>query len=701
MSNQRLLDLFLVESQELIAELESGLVQLEKTPEDSEIVHRLFRAAHTLKSSAGMTGIEGMVEVAHALENILEQVRSGGRGLQSELITALLQGADVLKEMLRLVSEDRPPQSAQGTQAVLARLARFQTSGSGAPASPSKPAPASPGAAAPKQRVFRIDLALAPTLFETGPDPALLFEELAELGELLAVEPDLSALPPLAQMDPAKLYARWRIRLRTPADLAAVQGVFLFVADRGTIDLREEGSPADDKPLGELLVEDGLVSPKEVSEALGAQKKLGEILVDSGKVKPGDLERVLARQREAREHRQGSSVRVGIDKLDRLVNLVGELAIAAAQVHQSVRDERARADRRLAVAEALLRISRDIQEQVMSVRMLPVEETFNRFQRMVRDLSLELGKKVALETSGTETELDKNVLEQLADPLKHMVRNSLVHGIEAPAERAAAGKPGEGRIRLSAAQCEGEILIEVSDDGRGIDPDKVLAKARAAGLVREDAALSRRQILELIFLPGLSTAAEVSELAGRGVGLDVVRRNVENLRGSVRVQSEKGAGTTFQIKLPLTLAIIEGLHVMVGEETLVLPILSVVELISVAPGVIQTVEDKGELVTVRGELVPVTRLRDLFGLPRRAPGSEDVLVIVEQAGRKFGVLVDRVLGVEQAVIKPLDSSYALFAQSTPAARSKALAGASIRGDGGVGLIVDVGSLERLAFGEAA
>ncbi len=694
MSTQRLLDLFLVESQELIAELESGLVQLEKVPGDSEVVNRLFRAAHTLKSSAGMTGVDAMVEVAHALENILEQVRSGGRALQSELITALLQGADVLKEMLRLVSEAQPPQSAPGAREVLARLAQFLTPGPRPEAEAAKAGPA-------KERVLRIDIALSPSLFETGPDPALLFEELAELGEILGVEADLSALPPLPQLDPAKLYARWRVRLRTAADLAAVQGVFLFVIDRGAVDVREEGSAADDKPIGELLVEDGLVSPKEITEALGAQKKLGELLVDSGKVKSGDLERVLSRQREAREHKQSSSVRVATEKLDRLVNLVGELAIAVAQVHQSVRDERARPDQRLAVAEGLLRISRDIQEQVMSARMLPVEETFNRFQRMVRDLSLELGKKVRLQTSGTETELDKNVLEQLADPLKHMVRNCLVHGVETPEERKAAGKPEEACIRLSAAQCEGEILIEVADDGRGIDPDKVLAKARATGLLREDAALNGRQILDLIFLPGLSTAAEVSELAGRGVGLDVVRRNVENLRGTVRVQSEKGAGTTFQIKLPLTLAIIEGLHVMVGEETLVLPILSVVELISVAPGMIQTVEDKGELITVRDELVPVTRLRDLFGIGRRGPGAEAVMVVVEQAGRKFGALVDRVLGVEQAVIKPLDSSYALFAHAAASARSKALAGASIRGDGGVGLIVDVGSLERLAFGEAA
>jgi two-component system chemotaxis sensor kinase CheA len=433
---------------------------------------------------------------------------------------------------------------------------------------------------------------------------------------------------------------------------------------------------------------------------LKKQKRIGELLVESGKIEPQTLQKLVKKQESARQLRQKSSIRVDTEKLDRLVNLVGELVICVAQVNKKTRDPYITAEARISAVEALEQNSRELQEQVMSLRMVPVRETFDRFIRPVRDLANEMGKFVVLETSGTETELDKNVIEQLVDPLKHMIRNCVSHGIELPQERIAAGKSDTGRIHLKAMQREGHIIISVMDDGQGIDPDTVLQKARERGLVAEGRVFSPKEIYELLFQPGFSTAKEVNEVSGRGVGLDVVRKNVEALRGTIEVESEYGKGTTFRIKLPLTLAIIDGMNVKVGTETISIPLLSVVELIEPTTEVMKTVEGKGEIVDVRGEILPMIRLSEVFQFHGGRQDKRDAkVVIVENEGRKFGVLVDQVLGMEQAVIRPLDMSFELFKRLEGSyQRTEGIAGATILGDGTVGLIFDVNGIERLAFG---
>jgi two-component system chemotaxis sensor kinase CheA len=420
-----------------------------------------------------------------------------------------------------------------------------------------------------------------------------------------------------------------------------------------------------------------------------------------GKVTQQSLDNALAKQQHARRLHKSTTIRVDTDKLDSLVNLVGELAIAIAHVNQSTRIDKALNSARDAALEGLERIGRELQTQVMSVRMVTIEETFNRFKRTVRDTALELGKHVVLETSGTDTELDKIVIEQLADPLKHMIRNAIAHGIESPADRIRIGKSDTGRIHLSAAQQQGHIVIEVRDNGRGIDSDAVLRIARQRGLVQADQNLTEKQILGLIFEPGFSTAQQVNEISGRGVGLDVVLQNVKQLRGTVDVEARRGQGTTFRIKLPLTLAIIDGMNVKVGRETLTIPMVSVVELIAPRADQLATVEGQGELIEVRGEYMPVVRLNEVLEskTSERGIGVDTVVVVVENEGRKFGILVDRVLGLEQAVVKPLHKTFSVVQRLEHGfEKPDGVAGATILGNGEVALILDVPGVERMAFG---
>ncbi len=700
-----LMKIFVSESEDLLANLEQGLMSLEADTADDEVIHMIFRVAHTLKGNAGITGIDAIVSFAHVMEGVLDRVRSHALPVSHELITLLLNAGDVLKEMVSAAAAGAVVTLTEEHQLVLDRFAPFAGDGAAkAEAGADATSPRAPSGPS----VFAIDMRFREDIFATGQDPALLLQELGALGEVLQIQTDVSRLPPLDQAEATRCYLSWRMLLSTNASRSDLEAVFLFVMEDNEIRIEDvtksfagrREAQAADKKLGELLVEQGVVQQADVLEVVSAQRKVGELLIEAGKVKRDELNKVLAKQEAARRVRQNSSIRVDTDKLDGLVNLVGELVICVAQVNQNARDAAATHEARIAAAEVLVQISRDLQDQAMSLRMVPVRETFDRFKRAARDVAEQLGKFVIVEATGIETELDKNVIEQLADPLKHMIRNCISHGIESPAERIAAGKSDTGRVFLRAAQREGRIIIEVADDGRGVDPERVLAKARELGLVPPGKTLSEREIYELLFAPGFSTAAQVNEISGRGVGLDVVKRNVQELRGTVEIESELGKGTTFRIRLPLTLAIIDGMTAKVGPETVTIPLLAVIELIEPAAGVIKTVAGKGELVDVRGELLPMVRLSDVFDFPRADPKTvESKVVVVENQGRKFGVMVDRVLGMEQAVIKPLDRSFALFSRLDGRyERPEGIAGATILGDGSIGLILDVHGIERMAFG---
>jgi len=538
-----------------------------------------------------------------------------------------------------------------------------------------------------------------PDLFLTGQDPLMLIRELADIGELLEVRPYTTTLPDFYTIIPTTCYISWDIRLKTKQPLSEIQNIFIFVADENTIriaDITDQYKGGVDmslaeKPIGEILVERGHIRDEDVLEALKEHKTTGEALVEKGKVPKAVIDKVVKEQTESRKVVKTSTIRVDTDKLDKLVNLVGEMVISVARLSQlasEVRDEKV--SRTLANANAALeRISRDLQEQVMRVRMVPVEGTFNRFRRVVRDLAFEQGKKIDLKMSGTETELDKNVIEQIGDPLKHMIRNSIDHGIETPQERLASGKPEVGIIWLKAFQREGNIFIEISDDGRGINKDKLLNKAREKGLALPDKNYTDEEIFQFMFAPGLSTADKVTELSGRGVGMDVVKRNIEGLRGTVDVRSELGKGSTFTVKLPLTLAIIDGMMVKVGSEVLTVPLSVIDKSVRPKPEEVKTVEGKGELIDIRGDYIPLVRLYELFEIPTEKLDPTQALVLIVQSSKsRYGILVDDVLGQTQAVIKSIDKNFR---------KIDGTSGATILGDGRVSLILDIYGIERMAF----
>ncbi|MEW5706930.1 MAG: chemotaxis protein CheA [Actinomycetota bacterium] len=693
MDHNKLLETFITEASELIQDLEIDLVALEDSADD-ELINRIFRAAHTIKGSAGVVGLTELSDFTHTMESVLDLLRSHELTVTSELISVLLRAVDQIKAMVKVAAGEEKEVDEREAQFILGLLSQFLPGNNTLAQNTDN---SLSGNDVNKTSYFEINMRLSPNLFETGTDPLMLIRELQDLGELVDIEVDTSRLPDFHILDVYRLYLSWRLVLKTSEPFSRIENVFIFVQDNSDISIEDVSHHFKDgvdmrladKKLGEILVDKGLVSASDINCALSQQKKIGELLVEEGKVSKSDVQEALEKQLKSREVQKSTTIRVETEKLDKLVNLVGELVIAVArvdQVYNQANDNKRAMDGAL---EGLGRISRELQEQVMRTRMIPVEGLFSRFHRVVRDLANAEQKLVRLELSGIETELDKNVIEQLSDPLKHLIRNAVDHGIELPEERLKVGKTEEATIRLVAYQQEGSIIIEVSDDGRGIDYKAIFNKAVEKGIAKDTDELSPQDIYRFMFLPGFSTAKQVTEVSGRGVGLDVVKRNIEDLRGTIEVMSELGKGTTFRIKLPLTLAIIDGMNVKVGNEVLTVPLLSIVESIRPSKESVKTVEGKGEIIDVRGEYLPLVRLHEVFGIETGKINPWEALVVVVESGlRKFGILVDDVLGQQQAVIKSLEKNFR---------HVEGAAGATILGDGMVSLILDIHGLEKMAF----
>ncbi len=660
MPDPELMGLFITESEELLLLLEQALMSLEDDPHNDELINQLFRSAHTIKGGAGIVGLAPIVDFTHTMEAAMDRLRTRELAVTGSLVSVLLQCKDVLDEMVAIVSDggDLAPRPAWAeAQDSLRDLAG---------AEPDRAELARQAAAAWGPRIWQITLEFRPDLFATGQDPEMLLIELADLGTLVEVCANTTALPPLEQLEPELLYTWWRVVVETDRPKCELDNVFLFVEDDNTISIEDVS-----------LEHDG-------AHIAVAEQKLDE---------PSDPSAVSANEpNSAPTTRRQNNIRVSTDKLDKLVNLVGELVISISQVNNASRDTHVSQRERYAALEELDMIGRDLQEQVMTMRMVPVEELFSRYKRMVRDLAGDLGKQAQLEISGGQTELDKNVIEQLADPLKHLVRNCVDHGLEDTETRENSGKSSVGTVFLRASQHGGNIVIEVGDDGRGLDRVSIKATAVQRGLLAADATPSDDELFGLLFHPGFSTKAEVTNVSGRGVGMDVVRRNLGEVRGSVTVSSEMGQGTLFRISLPLTLAIVEGMTVRVGTETLTIPLLSIVEQLRPKPEHLKTVQGKGEVVAVRDEYLPLVRLHNVFGYGAEFVDPSSALVMVIEGNKtNYGLLVDEVLGQEQAVIKSLGENF----QGV-----NGISGATILGDGRVSLIVDTQGLEHMAFSEA-
>ena len=680
---------FREEAFELLSELETSLLELEEMPEDSELIGRVFRAMHTIKGSGAMFGFNDISHFTHEVESVYDQVRSGKIKVTRQLIDLTLSARDLIRQMLE--ARDGNSVSSSVSEKIVSELrglvpcqqAQQQT----------VQAPAQPECSN-REITYRIRFRPSAGLMKNGTDPLLLLNELGSLGRHRIIA-QKESLPKLEDIVPEDCYTAWDIILTTDKGLDAIRDVFIFVEDQADISIQPIGGDTavrddDCRRLGEILMERGDISGEDLASVLPLQKKVGELLVEKGLVAHGRVESALAEQQhmnEVRENREktetASSIRVSSEKLDRLVDLVGELVTIQARL------TRAAADRRdmslIYISEEVERITGELRDNTMDIRMLPIGSTFSKFRRLVRDLSKELGKEIEMTTTGAETELDKTVIEKLNDPLVHLIRNCIDHGIELPADRELAGKQRSGNVHLSAMHSGAYVVIEISDDGKGLDAEAIRNKAVEKGLITAETELQEKELYSLILAPGFSTAKAVTSVSGRGVGMDVVKKAIDDLRGTIGISSWKGQGSVMTLRLPLTLAIIEGLLVRVAGEHFVVPLSAVFECVELSS------TDDGALhgrniINVRGQVIPFIRLREKFSLGNSSPAIEHV-VIAEIAGIQCGFVVDQVIGEHQTVIKSLGSVYR---------NVEGISGATILGDGTVALILDLPSLFHAA-----
>jgi two-component system chemotaxis sensor kinase CheA len=695
---------FIIESRELLEQMEEALLRIEQAQEDPEVINAIFRAAHTIKGSAGLFGLEYIVAFTHVAESVLDRIRGNELAIDAELVALLLAARDHIGNLVEHAAAGEEPgtDSEQQSRELIARLNTYLGHKSGE---------TSAKAGMPVEQTAKVEreggggdqvvtdnwhlsLRFGPEVFRNGMDPLSFVRYLGTFGTLVNVVTMVETVPPLSQLDAESCHLGFEISFQTAADKAAIESAFEFVRDDCQLHILPPHSkaaeyidlirdlPEEDMRLGEILVKCGTLTAAELERALleqnAEQRPIGEVLLENQVVQPEVVSAALEKQKQVKEHKSAESslIRVDAEKLDQLINLIGELTIASAGA--ALVAQRAGNGEMLEVASTLSRLVEEVRDSALTLRMVQIGGTFNRFQRVVRDVSKELGKDIRLVISGAETELDKTVVEKIGDPLTHLVRNSMDHGIESAEARVAAGKPAHGTLRLNAFHDSGSIVIEVSDDGGGLKKDKILKKAIERGLVQPEASLTDKEIFNLIFEPGFSTADAISNLSGRGVGMDVVKRNITALRGTVDLDSVEGKGTTVSIRLPLTLAIIDGFLVGVGKSSFVIPLDLVVECIELSEADRNAASERNYL-SLRGQVLPYLRLRELFDVSGDAVRRENV-VVVQYGNARAGLVVDTLQGEFQTVIKPLGRIFS---------HVNGIGGSTILGSGEVALILDV------------
>lgn len=644
--------LFLVECEEHLEALHEGLAVLKATPGDAEMVNTVFRAVHSVKGGAAAFALGDLVDFAHGFESALDGMRGGRIVVSPGVLSELIRSTDLLADLIAAARS-----GASGDKARIAeQLARLEAL-----------------AARPSPQGLSVRFRPFPTLFERGHEPAILLRELARLGPV-QVTCNVRLVPGLEDLDPEGAYLAWAIEAFPAGGEPAVREVFEFAEDDCELSVEVLAAPG-------ALASDATVAPAPCPVPATPPEEMQSAAPPVPGLPPADAPPAPPRQEAA-----GSpTVRVDLARVDRLINLVGELVISQAMLSQSVADGGAAVAEGL---ESLGKLTREIQESVLAIRAQPVKPLFHRMARVVREAGDAVGKPVELVTAGELTEVDKTVIERLADPLTHMIRNAVDHGIERPDARRAAGKPEMGTVRLSAEHRSGRVLIEIADDGAGIDRERVRAIAVERGLIAADAALSEAEIDGLLFVPGFSTASAVSDLSGRGVGMDVVKRSIVGLGGRISTASIPGRGTTFSISLPLTLAILDGMVVRAGGETVVVPLAVIFEMLKPEPGQLHRIGDRGLVVQVRGEILPVVDVAERLGFPQRTPGDEGVMLVIEtSAGDRRALLVDAIEEQRQVVMKGLGAAYAAV---------RGIAAATILGNGRVALILDTDALVEWA-----
>ena len=653
---------FLEEMKELLNELEFSLIELEKDNENSELLDKTFRAMHTIKGTSGMFDCEDVANFTHNIETVFDFIRNGDLEINKEIINLTLQAKDHIEFML--YSEELPDENDEVAKEKI--LKSFKEILNDIKDNENDLIDSEEENKVSGNRTYLIEFIPDEDLFLTGNDPALLLEELKSLGNSIVVG-KFNETPPLSEIKPELNYAKWKVLLNADCSVQEIRDVFIFVEDNCKLEITElkDFILPTDEGLKDLLYKN-LKANFEVSV-----NEL-QILLSCNKTKSSDE----INKSKKNINTAKSSIRVNSEKLDELVNLVGELVIVQAGLNQLA--EKKYDPELKSLAEQIDRLTSDLRDSTLNIRMLQIGSTFSKFSRLVRDLCNELNKDIELETSGGETELDKTVLEKLNDPLVHIIRNSVDHGIETPEIRKDKGKQVKGKIRLAAYQSGGNVVIEVKDDGKGLDKITIKNKAISQGIISEDDNLTDQQIFKLIFHPGFSTAQNVSNLSGRGVGMDVVKTAIEELRGTIKVESETNVGTTISLILPLTLAIIDGLLVNVGEEYFVISLPFVEECIELDQATIDKSNGRN-IINVRDEIVPYINLRERFSVTGKRPELEQI-VIVKIENDRIGFVVDEVVGQHQTVIKKLGKAFE---------NVDGVSGATILGNGTVALILDI------------
>jgi two-component system chemotaxis sensor kinase CheA len=685
---------FFQECEEQLAALENGLLSMQEGETDSETVNAVFRAVHSIKGGAGAFKLDALVSFAHVFETSLDRVRSGSLTPDVDGMKLFLRAADALSDLVTASRDGTLGDTSvyDGIEEEFNALmggpsaAEAEDDFAGLDFSPVSTAFDMGGAeeAAPPLNVFRIHFRPLRDMYAKANDPLALFRELSRLGSLTS-QCDLKNLPFLDTMDPEDSYLSWSLRLETESALPAVKEVFDFVDGDCDLSITAEaqaGTPAPSAAASDLDIAAIL---KKVREEAPGIAEVQAATQGQAQAEPGDQ----AQPKSAAKTAVQPTIRVDLDRVDRLINLVGELVINQAMLTQRVLQSNIVRDREVnSSLEELERLTREIQESVMAIRAQPVRPLFQRMSRIVREVADATGKDVRLRTEGESTEVDKTVVELLADPLTHMIRNAVDHGLEMPDQRVAKGKPPEGAVRLAAAHRSGRVIIEVSDDGAGINRPRVLQKAIANGLVAPDAQLSDSEIDNLLFLPGFSTAQAVSSISGRGVGMDVVKRSIQALGGRISIASSPGQGSTFTLSLPLTLAVLDGIVVSVDAQTYVIPLTAIVETVKHESSRIHHVGDHSFVLRVRDVLVPLIDVGAELGVrPPSVEVRQGVAILIETAnGSRSALLVDNIQDQRQVVIKSLETNYK---------RVDGIAAATILGDGRVAMILDVDALVGL------
>lgn len=662
---------YITECFELLQDMEERLLHLNEGSADLEELNAIFRCAHSIKGGAGAFAFDQITRFTHILEALLDAMREEKVPVTRDGVDALLKSVDIVTQMVKAAQAGTtmPDDFGKDVEQDLRNIA----SEGGKEIAASAEAKKSSGAAQPSGEVtvFSISFIPHPSLFNSGNEPLLIVRELKTLGSV-TTHVDVSKVPDVNAISSDLCYLSWKFELETQKDENAVKEVFEFVSDDCDLKIEIVGgysigtpAPAKEEPKQDVKTE-----------------------VKAPEAKNANAQQPAANAAAAQQNNASASIRVDVEKVDRLVNMVGELVITQAMLSAQAKH--------LPIGEfqglidginELSQHTRELQESVMAVRMQPVKSIFSRMPRIVRDLSKQLGKDIALETFGENTEIDKTVIEQLSDPLTHMIRNSVDHGIEKPDDRVKKGKQRQGIIKLSADHRGGRIVIEISDDGGGINREKVLARAKEKGLFPADAVLTNEEIDHIVFMPGFSTAEAVTNISGRGVGMDVVKRNIQGLGGTVEIENKPGEGTNFLVSLPLTLAILDGMIVRVGLENYIVPIMSIIETMRPKPNEVRKLADGNDVINVRGEFVPVLYLYECFRVKNAEKDPSKALVVLVESNRhRFGIVVDELVGQQQVVIKSLTEN---------ADPVKGISGATILGDGKVSLILDIAELHHI------